>query len=165
MHRGYIKVWRRSIDSAIWKNLNAWRVFEYCLLKATHKPITLSVGQAIVNLERGQLVFGRRQAAYDCGISEGQVRGAIVCLRRANMIASNPTNKYSILTIVNYGHYQDDNRDDNQQDDQQDSQQMDNKQPTDNQQITTNNNKKHISTSSSSCGSDLDFNVRLTDED
>ena len=78
MNRGYIKLWRRSFDSAVWKNPKLWRFWTYCLLKATHKPIDLMVGFQRVHLEQGQFIFGRGTAAQDTGLSEQNIR---TCLR------------------------------------------------------------------------------------
>ena len=87
------------------------RVFIHLLLTANHATRTWK-GQQI---ERGQVVVGRKQLAIDLGISEQQVRTAINKLKSTSELTSRSTNKYSIVTLVNYDNYQSSNQQNNQQ--------------------------------------------------
>lgn len=113
-------------------------MFVYMLTEATHKPTRFGT----VDLQRGQLVTGRHKLAEHLGLSEQKVRTCLEHLHKLNMITSNSTNKYTIYTIVNYSKYQDTPEAINQQD----NQQVTNNQPTSNQQVTTIQEHKHIST-------------------
>jgi len=84
-------------------------------------------------IERGQLTIGRKAYSKRCGVSEQQLRTAIDRLIATNEITTKSTNKYTVITIVQYGLYQSicdiaTNGETNT---------GTNEQPTNNQQITT----------------------------
>lgn len=58
----YIKLFRKLLNSPIFENEKALKIWVWCLLKATHKEREQLVGQQIIHLEIGQFVFGRKQA-------------------------------------------------------------------------------------------------------
>lgn len=87
-----------------------------------------------MTIKRGQLVTGRKALAAQTGLSEQTVRTSLNHLKSTNEITIIPTNKFSVITIVNYGKFQDisemltstsTNR-------------LTNDQPATNQQLTTN---------------------------
>ena len=143
MHRGYIKIWRKSIDGGWLSNAKLWLFWCYCLLRATHKPRKVMLGFKEINLEPGQFIFGRRQASKDTKLSEQTVRTSLHMLLTSHNIAIQTTNKYSIITILNWDTYQDDEKIMTHK--------TTNKRPTNDQQLTTNKhykkekNKKNIS--------------------
>lgn len=102
---GWIKLHRKTLRSALWENPNAFRLFCWMLLRATHKPRTTSVGSQRVELSEGQLIFGRKMAAKETGLSEQQIRTALRFMS-GHECATKVTNKYSIVTIVNWTTYQ-----------------------------------------------------------
>lgn len=138
MHRGYVKLWRKSVESTLWQNKNAWRVFEWCLMKASYTERTIMIGYQEVTLHPGQLIYGRKAAAAETGLTEQVVRTAISHLKVTNTLTINSTNKYSIIQIENWELYQDNNHQDNQQN----VTLITNKEPANNQQITTNKKDK-----------------------
>lgn len=44
MERGYVKLWRKCLDSGLIQNGPAWQLFGYLLLKTTHRPHRQIVG-------------------------------------------------------------------------------------------------------------------------
>ena len=135
MNRGYVKLWRKSLDAGWIKNHKLWAFWTWCLMKATHKEYTLIVGLQAVHLMPGQFVFGRRAAAKETGLSEQEIRTIIAFLVKAGNLTIKTTNKFSIITIINWPIYQGsdiDNQPANQ--------------PTTNQQLTTNKNVKKNNT-------------------
>ena len=139
MHRGYIKIWRKSIDSGMLKNHKLWAFWSWCLLKASHKETTVMVGYQEVKLQAGQFIFGRKAASYELGLSERSVRTCLESLEKTKKTTIKTTNKFSIITIINWDTYQ--------QEQQTNDQQLDkpatNKRPTNDQQVTTNKNEKN----------------------
>lgn len=107
----------------------------YCLLKATHSDHKQLVGKQFVELKPGQFVFGRKKAALELNMKESTVRDYIELLKQDNSIQIESTNKYSVITIVNWGFYQ--GEDDNNQ------QQNDSKMTAKRQQNDTNKNDKN----------------------
>ena len=135
MNRGYVKLWRKSLDAGWIRNPKLWAFWTWCLMKATHKEYTLIVGLQAVHLMPGQFVFGRRAAAKETGLSEQEIRTIIAFLVKAGNLTIKTTNKFSIITIINWPIYQGsdiDNQPANQ--------------PTTNQQLTTNKNVKKNNT-------------------
>ena len=60
-----------------------------------------------MTIERGQLVTGRKALAAQTGLSEQTVRTSLNRLISTNEITLASTNKFSVITIVNYGKFQD----------------------------------------------------------
>ena len=126
MENGYVKLWRRSLNNDWLKNPNLWVVWSYCLMKASHKKRTTKIGFQEIEIQPGQFVFGRKKASEELDMSEWKIRACIDSLRKSRNITIKTTNKFSIITIVNWHIYQseeDVNR-------QQNRQQTANKPPT-----------------------------------
>jgi len=125
MNRGWVKLYRKSLDKGWMRNNVLWTFWTYCLLKATHKPYTAMIGNQEIRLEPGQFVFGRKKAAKDLGIGEQQTRTRLDFLLNSGKLTIKTTNRYSIITVVNWDTYQGEERENNQQP----NQQATNKQP------------------------------------
>lgn len=80
---------------------------------------------SLVNLKRGQLLTGRKALSTTSGISENIVRSILNRFELDQQITIQKTNKYSIITVLNYDEYQDIN------------QQTTSESPTDHQQTTS----------------------------
>lgn len=72
-----------------------------------------------MTIKRGQLVTGRKALAAQTGLSERQIRTALDHLKLTNELTIKSTNKFSLITIVNYRKFQDVQSDIDQQNDQQ----------------------------------------------
>lgn len=88
-------------------------------MKATHDPMKAIVGYQEVNLEPGQFIFGRRKAAEEIGLSEREIRTCIDSLNTRQNLTIKATNKFSIISIMNWGTYQNSNFPNDPQSDQQ----------------------------------------------
>lgn len=106
MHRGFVKLWRKSLESPVWKNQDLWRFWSWCLLKATHSDFAELVGFQCIALKPGEFVFGRKVAAKETGLSERTVRTCIDTLSKLGNLTITSTNKFSILTIEKWEDYQ-----------------------------------------------------------
>lgn len=133
MNRGYVKVWRKIQDSDILKNHKYCTFFLWCLTKASHKRVTVIVGYQPVALEPGQFIFGRRMAAIELGMTEREIRTCLQISKKSNFATIKTTNKFSIITIINWPTYQ------GQETDARPA-----KRPTGDQQATTNKNVKNV---------------------
>ena len=119
MNKGYVKLWRKALDSGMLKNHEVWVFWTYCLLKATHKPCKAIIGNQEVFLEPGQFVFGRRKAAEETNLSERQIRTCLDILKKWENVTIKTTNKYSVITIVKWQIYQQSIYENDHQNDQQ----------------------------------------------
>lgn len=109
-HRGYIALWRKSLDSRIFHNEGLWKVWTWCLLKASHKKrwTSLKTGRGAVEIEilSGQFVFGRHSAAKELKMNPSTVWKRIVKLKNLSNLNIESNRQYSIINITNWDTYQ-----------------------------------------------------------
>jgi len=147
MNEGYVKLHRKCLKKGWLQNPKLWAFWCWCLMKATHKEMDFIVGHQVISLSPGQFIFGRKAASKDLHQSEQSIRTHLdFCLNLERNITIQTTNKFSIITIVNWETYQGTDGDVNQQN----NQPLTNKQPTTNQQLTTNKKNKVLSSFESS---------------
>ena len=118
MNRGYVKLWRKSLDADWIKNHKLWAFWTWCLMKATHKEFDAIIGLQIVHLMPGQFVFGRKKASKETGLTEREIRTIIAFLVNSGNLTIKTTNKFSIIYIINWTTYQADNIENDQLNDQ-----------------------------------------------
>lgn len=126
MSNGFVKLHRKMTEWGWYSDSNTFRVFMHLLLTAQYKD-TEWLGYKI---KAGQAIAGRKRLAEELGITEHQVRVALDHLKMTNEVAIKTTNKFSIVTIVNWEKYQINDSDSDQQNGQQNGQQVANKWPT-----------------------------------
>ena len=61
--QGWIKLHRQVVESPVFDNPNLFKVWMWCLCKASHVEHEVVIGKQIVKLQAGQFVFGRLKAA------------------------------------------------------------------------------------------------------
>lgn len=132
---GWIKLHRKLLQSNIFGNEKYLKVFIWCLLKATYRPHMQQVGRQQVALKKGQFVFGRKKAALELNMAPSTVWEYMKILKNDKVVNIKSNNKYSVVTVVNWEVYQND-------DDKSDSK-YNNKSTTNQQQIDTNKNVKN----------------------
>ena len=93
MEQGYVKLWRKCLDSGLLQNGPAWQLFGYLLLKTTYRHHRQIVAGMVFDLEPGEVIFGRAKAASDLGLSEKQVRTAFELLKKLEIVSSRSTNR------------------------------------------------------------------------
>jgi len=104
-------------------------------MKASYKECDLVVGYQKVHLQPGEFIFGRKKASEETFLSEQEIRTCLDSLRRLQNLTIKTTNKYSIISIINWNLYQDEDFQINQQTELTSktpkiNQQLTNKQPT-----------------------------------
>lgn len=110
MQNGWIKLHRRILESDAWQSnepfdgRSAWIDL---LLTACRENKTVMLGGKAVILNRGSLITSRKKLAERWNWSERKVRTFLSGLEREQQIACQAGNKFSIITVLNYGAYQD----------------------------------------------------------
>lgn len=99
---GYVKIHRKLIQWGWYQDNVVKGVFLHLLLTASFVD---SQWQGIT-ISAGQVVIGTQQMAKDLGFSRQQIRTALNKLKSTNEIAIETTNKYSIITLINWEEYQ-----------------------------------------------------------
>ena len=77
-------------------------------MKASYKEFDAIVGLQIVHLMPGQFVFGLKKASIETGLTIREIRTILDCLKKAENLTIKTTNKFSIITVVNWPTYQGD---------------------------------------------------------
>lgn len=106
MNKGYAKFWRKSLDAGWIKNHKTWAFWSYCLLKASYKEFDAIVGFQRVRLMPGQFIFGLRKASEETGLTIQEIRTVLNFLKKAGNLTVKTTNKYSVISIINWVIYQ-----------------------------------------------------------
>lgn len=132
----WIKLYRKLLQSPIFENEKALKVWIWCLIKATHTEREQLVGQQIVHLEKGQFVTGRKVASEELKMKDRTVYDYFKLLEQLSMISIKSNNKFSVITVEKWEDYQGIET--------KKQQQSNNKSTTDQQQTNTNKNVKNI---------------------
>ncbi len=103
---GYVKIYRKLLENPVFQNANLLKVFVWCLLKATYKTREVLVGLRMVELHRGQFIYGRHSAAKELKLKPSTLNGYMNTLKVLQILDIKPNNKYSVVTLVNWDLYQ-----------------------------------------------------------
>ena len=106
---GYIKIYRKIEDSAIWNEkpydrLHAWM---WILLHANYKDVAINYKGKTITIQRGQLVTSYDKLAEAWGWSRNKVIRFTTWLTTEGMIAKNGYANGTTITVENYAFYQD----------------------------------------------------------
>jgi len=115
--KGYVRLWRRTLDSDLWQNKNANRLFDFFLMSATRLSRKYSVGSQVLELAPGDYVSSIRKLAVKCGLTVKEIRGALRFLyctdrvsNRAHQTAQEEAQKraqpFTVFSVVNWHIYQ-----------------------------------------------------------
>ena len=108
--KGWIKTYRQIQDCWIWKvdepfdRRSAWLDL---LLSANHKDVKLLFNGNLIDVKRGQLITSVRNLANKWQWSKDRVLKFLRVLENDTMIERDSDNHRTLITIVNYGIYQD----------------------------------------------------------
>ena len=108
MERGFVKLYRKTLDSGLLQHPSALQLFTFFLLSATRKPRKVMSNGQLFDLSPGELVTSVAALTNDLGMTTKQCRLALSFLERANMVAIRGTNKGSVISLVNWARYQED---------------------------------------------------------
>lgn len=110
MNRGYVNLWRKTQDTAVFQNEGLFKVFVWCLWRAAWKEtyVAIKTGRGIseVKLVPGQFIFGRESAAKELKMSPSTVWKRILKLKKLDFLNIESNSHYSIITIINWHIYQ-----------------------------------------------------------
>lgn len=123
---GYVKLHRKSLDSSVFQNANTWYVWSWCLMKANHETHKFPWNGGDMEVVAGQFITGIEKATKELhGISKQSFRTILTYLKNSGRVDLKSTNKFTLVTVLNWPKYQNDNK------------QLTNKQQTTNKQLTT----------------------------
>lgn len=99
---GFIKIHRKLIQWGWYQNYVIKDLFLHLLLTASFKE-SQWMGQTI---QKGQVITSYGNLANDLGFSVQQIRTALDKLKSTGEITTKSTNKYTLITVVNWEKYQ-----------------------------------------------------------
>lgn len=104
---GWVKLYRSLLGGTVFAEPRLLKVFIWCLLKANKEDgYQCRVGKQVITLQRGQFITGRNMAAEELGMSPSAVRRWLCELQNGQQISLSANNKFTLVTVVNYGLYQ-----------------------------------------------------------
>ena len=135
MSDGYILIARKILQSRLWGLSSSDIIMALtCVLLANHKDKVWFDGKKNVNITRGTFItsMDKLQQILPRGFSPMKIRTSLLHLKNLRFLTNQTTNRYSLITIINYNDYQDKGS--------YVTNTITIKQQTDNKRITTNNN-------------------------
>jgi DNA-binding Lrp family transcriptional regulator len=110
MNRGYVRLWRKLEESAVFQNEGLLKVFLWCLLRANHKEtfVRVKTGRGIseAKLFPGSFIFGRESAAERLNMKPSTAWKRILKLKKLEYLNIKSDSHYSIIYIINWDSYQ-----------------------------------------------------------
>lgn len=103
---GWIKLHRKSRESVVFQSANLWKVWCWCLIRATHKRRKILFAGKEIELKPGQFITGRFQGAEECNMKPGTFKDQIYKLEKLKNIDTKSDNRKTLITIVNWEEYQ-----------------------------------------------------------
>lgn len=106
MERGYIKLYRKALDSGLIQHAKAWQLLSWLLLSVTHKPFKTTFNGVLFSLEPGQLVSSMNEICARLKMTPKEYRTAVAFLEKAEFAANKGANRGTVFTIINWDTYQ-----------------------------------------------------------
>ena len=95
---GYVKIYRKSIDSDVFKNPYAWQLFSYCIMMARFKKTR--------NLDIGEFETTQDEIARDLTLNRKTVNKFLKILKASDYIDYEIVGKKTIIRVNNFSKYQ-----------------------------------------------------------
>lgn len=133
MMGGWINLHRKITESEIYPKGRPFTKYEAwldLLIIAAHSSKNVMIGNDVIKCDRGQIIRSVESYQKHWNWTRQQVRCFFDMLERDNMITRITTNKTTILTICNYGIYQDKQPTKNKQEEEEINNQRYNQQTT-----------------------------------
>lgn len=101
-NKGYIKLHRSILKWEWWQDRNTRSVFIYLLLMANWEDKNYKG----IDIPKGSLLTSRNRLCSQLNMSDREIRTALEHLQLTEEIKIYPTNRYSIIKVVNWELYQ-----------------------------------------------------------
>lgn len=107
--QGWVKIHRDLLDNELWsdKPFTKGQAWVDLLLLANHKDKNVLIGSHTEMVERGSFITSELKLMERWGWGRKKVKLFLNFLESQKMIERNANNKRTVITIVNYGFYQD----------------------------------------------------------
>lgn len=102
----WIKLYEKVEHSSIYQDSELVHLWVHLLIKSQKFEKTFPWNDGEVVLSPGQLLTGRKRLCNETGISESKIQRALNRFEKCHMIEQQITNKFRIITILNWDKYQ-----------------------------------------------------------
>ena len=106
---GWLKLYRSILDSAVFQDAEVLKVWIWLLCNVSFEQHDTVCYGKVIHLKPGQIATGRKKIAQCTDLNENKVYRALTTIKSLGNIEIKSTNKYSIITVVNWDKYQDEN--------------------------------------------------------
>jgi len=103
---GWVKVHRKILDHWVSQEPELFAFWMRLLIESNHSDTKRMFNGTLIEIKRGQTLFGLEAFEAKSGISRKKLRRYLTMLESEAMIGRQKTNKYSLISIVNYEEYQ-----------------------------------------------------------
>ena len=107
----FVLLSRRLKTCSFKRNPERVALWVHLILDANYTDKLVTFNGSTVERKRGQVITSRRQLAYDCGLTESEVKAALKAFEKEEMITVKTVGKakgYTVITLLNYDVYQPD---------------------------------------------------------
>ena len=103
---GWIKLDRKMLESSAFDNSLYFKVFCWCLLRASTKDTSVKIGFKDIPLKSGEFITSMSRGSGELKIHSSCLRRILKEMQNDNRIRVCATNKYTKITVVNWALYQ-----------------------------------------------------------
>jgi len=104
--RGWIKLHRSLMDSAVYDNEKYLKIWIHILLKANHKLRKIIFNNKTILVKPGSFLTGRKKLSEGTGISEGTIERVLNYLESEQQIEQQKTSRNRLIIVINWIDYQ-----------------------------------------------------------
>lgn len=108
--QGWIKLHRKILDHWCASEPEALAVWCRLMLEANHKTNKKMFNGKLIEIKRGQLIFGLNAFSAKSGVSVAKIRRYLKLFETEQMISKQITSKFSVITITCFDDYQGDDK-------------------------------------------------------
>ncbi len=136
---GWVKLWRKIEHNAVFRDSRLCHTFLLCLIRASHNGNEFMFNGELIKIEPGQFIIGRHEASKVLGFKSKMWDRKLIDLEKLGILTRKVTNRFTLISIINWNTYQGCVNNDDQLSDHQ----MTNKRPANDQPMTTIKNVKN----------------------
>lgn len=97
---GWVPIPRSILDQQFFKDADAVHLYLYLQLKAAYKPTMDTFDGKPIELQKGQLITGRKQIANDLNMSESKVERVLKRLRNGRKVNTRNGLRMRLISII-----------------------------------------------------------------
>lgn len=154
MDRGWIKLHRKILKSAIFTDSDYLKVWLFVLLSASHEEKEMLIDGSKILIQPGEFITSRLKMGVSTGINQHKIDRILKYLKSEQQIEQQNFNKCRLISITNWQEYQ--------TNEQQNEQRMSSERAADEQRMSTIKNDKNDKNDKKSVSTKHKGNGKLT---